>query len=101
MTITAGLAGDQGFTWSGTLDSCPLPSLYQRCAALRFSGRLKLEQGPRAATVEFVGGDAVSDAPDPGDASWAQGSFVLAQATPDLRGELTAGTSLEGSLAET
>src|SRR5213596_2175790 len=88
-----------GHVLQGTLGAEDVRALFERCAALKFTGLLELSEGARRASVTFVGGDPLAG-PDlfKLGAVWRRGSYRLVQRALDLAGSLTDDVHLDGQL---
>jgi hypothetical protein len=96
------VGGDlMGYSWSGTLSATDLRSVYDRCAALRFTGLVDLVDGARRAQAVFIGGELVEVRGATDDEVQAfRGAFHATQRVPDLAGLLTDGIRFEGGLRQ-
>jgi hypothetical protein len=91
------------FTWTGTLEQCGIGGVYERCQRLRLTGRLLLQDGGRIQVLLWQGGQAMGPEGE-GEvtveelASWERGHFRAVQGAPDLDGQVTEQTSVEGPI---
>src|SRR4051794_25566346 len=91
-----------GHVLNGTLGAEDVRALFERCASMRFTGLLELNEGPRRAQVPLVEGERL-DGPDlfKLGAVWRRGAYRLVQRAVDFQGNLTDGVALQGTLRET
>ncbi len=90
-----------GFSWSGSLQSTNIRTLYERCQRLRLTGLMRLRQGESVLDLTWVGGEPIENEGDQGTRSLPlrnNGDFIVEQRIPDFKGQLSASIEMSGPL---
>src|SRR6185436_10423569 len=95
------MSSSVGFSWSGTLQTTNIRTLYERCQRLRLTGLMRLKQGEAVLDLMWVGGEPIENEGDQGTRSlplWNTGEFSVEQRLPDWKGQLTTSVELAGAM---